>query len=81
MQNSISIHTVTIHFMFLSVMSGIPIRKSGLTDFPASVAQLFGQFVNHVFKYYTVYVLTQQVYQEPVPDVTFADHLERREKM
>ena len=53
----------------------IPILESGLADVAASVAKLFGQFMDHIFEYYTVYVLPKQVDEEPIPHIAFANHL------
>ncbi len=53
---------------------GIPAaRKSGLSDVAASIAELLGQLVNHVFEYHRVDVLPQQVDEEPVAHVALAD--------
>ena len=80
MQNSSSIHTMTIH-LFLSMVAeaasgGIPILKSGFADLSASVTKLFGQFVYNVFEYDTVYVLAKQIYEKPITNIAFANHLQ-----
>ena len=64
------IHSMSVHDVWF-----IPILESGLADFAASVAKLFGQFMDHIFEYYTVNVLPKQVNEEPVPHIAFANHL------
>jgi len=49
------------------------VGQSGLPNIPGPVAQLFGELVDHILEYYGVYVLSQQVEEEPVTDVALAD--------
>ena len=75
MHNS-AIHA-SIHVMSATatVFVGIPIRQSCFSDVPAPVAQFLCKFMQHVFEYDAVDILSQKIYKEPITDKWLADHL------